>query len=127
MAIEIKFRGFINDILKFDWGTVYKVSHNQVRKTPSGEWETTGRDYLDVVGPEGFNKDDQVEVVGNLKTRMFDKKDGSGKGIALNVQAKEMSKVERGGATHAQMQQVWPEVRQVGTEKVALIEDGAPF
>lgn len=120
MAIEVKFRGYVNNVRTFDWGTSYDVSHNQVKKTPEGKWETVGRDYFQVVGEPGFQENDQVEITGTLKTKLYDKKDGSGKGVALQVRATQMSKVERPGATVPEMQSIWPTVKQIP-------DDNAPF
>jgi single-stranded DNA-binding protein len=121
--IRVEFKGYVNGVRAFDWGTVYNVSHNQVRKNHQGEWETVGRDYFSVVAPQGappFAENDQVEVVGKLKTKSYDKRDGSGKGISLEVRADEMRKVERGNkpATVSEMQNVWPAVKQVADDQV---------
>ena len=114
--IEVKFKGYVNEVKTYDWGTVYNVSHNQVRKNHQGEWETVGRDYLSVTGPAGFAENDQVEVVGSLKTKTYEKRDGS-KGIALQVRATSMSEVKRNShvnATHQQtLNSVWPEVNEI--------------
>jgi hypothetical protein len=93
MAIEIKFTGFVNEVKRMDWGTVLKVSHNQVKKTPDGKWETTSRDYFDVIVPSDsvFAENDRIDVVGKLKTKLYDKKDGS-KGIALEVRGDDVKK-----------------------------------
>lgn len=111
MAIQVEFEGYVNEARKFDWGTVYNVSHRQVIKNAAGQWETAGYDYFDVQGPEGFVKDDKVKVKGTLKTRRFDKKDGS-KGLALQVRATSMERVEK-PASVADMQQIWPDVKQI--------------
>lgn len=121
--IRVEFKGYVNGVRVFDWGTVYNVSHNQVRKNHQGEWETVGRDYFSVVAPDGagpFAENDQVEVVGKLKTKTYDKRDGSGKGVSLEVRADEMRKVERGNkpATVADMQGVWPAVKQIPDDSV---------
>ena len=94
MAVDIKFEGFVNGVRSFEWGTVYDVAHSQMMKDEHGEWKVDGKDYFSVTGPAGFEEHDRVAVVGRLKTKTFDKKDGS-KGISLNVRASEMSKVER--------------------------------
>jgi hypothetical protein len=88
MAIEIKFTGYINEIKEFSWGKIAKVAHSQVRKNDAGEWETVGRDYFDVILPEGsrVSEKDKVEVIGKLKSKTFDKKDGT-KGMSLEVRA----------------------------------------
>ena len=121
--IRVEFKGYVNSVRVFDWGTVYNVSHNQVRKDHQGEWETVGRDYFSVVAPKGagsFAENDQVEIVGKLKTKTYDKRDGSGKGISLEVRADEMRAVVRGNkpASVPQMQNIWPDVKQVADNEV---------
>lgn len=94
MAVKIEFSGYVNRVREYDWGVAYDVSHNQlIRK--NDQWQVAGRDYFSVVGPEGaplFAENDVVHIKGTLKTKVYDKKDGSGKGIALNVRAEEMVK-----------------------------------
>jgi hypothetical protein len=121
--IRVEFKGYVNSVRTFDWGTVYNVSHSQVRKNHQGEWETVGRDYFSVVAPQGagpFAENDQVEVVGKLKTKLYDKKDGSGKGVSLEVRADEMRKADRTGkpATVPEMQAIWPDVIQIPDDSV---------
>jgi single-stranded DNA-binding protein len=121
--IRVEFKGYVNSVRTFDWGTVYNVSHSQVRKNHQGEWETVGRDYFSVVAPQGagpFAENDQVEVVGKLKTKTYDKKDGSGKGVSLEVRADEMRKADRTGkpATVPEMQAIWPDVKQIPDDSV---------
>ena len=125
--IRVQFDGYVNEVLPYDWGTVYRVTHNQVRKNHQDEWETTGRDYFSIVVPADsktvtntFAKDDRVEIAGKLKTKLYDKKDGSGKGVSLEVRADTMVKVERGGkpATVSEMQNIWPDVKQVPDDSV---------
>lgn len=129
MAIEIKFKGYINEIRSVGNSFVYKMSHNQVKKNDRGEWETVGRDYFDVYGPFGFNKGDLVEVVGRLKTREFTRRDGT-KGLGLVVNAESITRAGRNANVAAPLQQVvnqatpnvqamWPEVK--------LIDDSVPF
>jgi hypothetical protein len=127
MAIRVEFDGWIKEIRQFDWGVVYVVSHPQRRKNHQGEWETEDYDYLDVSGNPGFQVDDRIRVTGNLKTKRYDKKDGSGKGIALQVRSETITKVERNShvnpahqatlnkvtASVPDMQEVWPTLRQV--------------
>jgi single-stranded DNA-binding protein len=131
--IRVEFKGYVNGVRTFDWGVVYNVAHNQVTKNHQGEWETVGRDYFSVVAPKdapAFAENDQVEIVGKLKTKTYEKKDGTGKGVSLEVRAETMVKVERNGNVNPVMQQtlnistpdvqgVWPAVRQ--------IDDSAPF
>ena len=121
--IRVEFKGYVNSVRVFDWGTVYNVSHNQVRKNHQGEWDTVGRDYFSVVAPKDsatFSENDQVEIVGRLKTKTYDKRDGSGKGISLEVRADEMRTVQRGNKTASvpDMQNIWPDVKQVADDQV---------
>jgi single-stranded DNA-binding protein len=122
MAIQIEFEGYVNEVKPFDWGTVYNVGHRQVIKNAAGEWETAGYDYFDVSTQKGtaeVAKDTKVRVKGTLKTKRFDKKDGS-KGIALQVRAVELEALEKKPASVPEMQQVWPDLKQVPA-------DNAPF
>jgi len=129
MAVKIEFMGYVNRVREYDWGVVYDVAHNQMQKK-NDQWQTIGRDYFSVVGPEGgdrFAENDMVNVKGNLKTKYFDKQDGS-KGLALNVRADEMTRHATARSSVAasepasvpDMQQVWPELQQIP-------EDNAPF
>lgn len=125
MAVKIEFTGYINKVRSYDWGIAYDIAHNQMQRK-NDQWEVTGRDYFSVVGPEGtsFAENDMVFVRGTLKTKVFDKQDGS-KGVALNVRAEHMEKVAgKGNAKptakpEPAVQQVWPDV--------AMIPDEAPF
>jgi hypothetical protein len=101
MALQIEFEGFVQDVRNFDWGTVVVVAHNQRAKSASGEWETVGKDYIDVtfdgVAPA---KETLVKVKGNLKVSTYDKKDGT-KGVSLKVRASELYPFKRGDAVSA--------------------------
>lgn len=129
MAIEIKFDGFIEDIRAFDWGTVYNVSHTQWKKT-GDEFESIGKDYLDVItdNANGAEVGDKVRVIGKMKTKRFNKKDGSA-GIALNVRAEPFEIVKKGQGDnrgsektgHAAMNEIWPVAEIPGAD------DQAPF
>lgn len=103
MAIEIKFTGFVNSVKEFEWGTVLKVSHNQVKKNDVGKWETIARDYFDVIvdGSVKFAENDRIDVVGKLKTKLYDKKDGT-KGISLEVRGDEVKKSSQSSVLSAQ-------------------------
>jgi single-stranded DNA-binding protein len=91
--IKVEFTGYVNEIKSFDWGTVLKMAHSQVKKNDAGEWETVGRDYFDVIAPAktSVKEGDKLDVVGKLKTKLYDKKDGS-KGISLEVRADSIAK-----------------------------------
>ena len=86
MAIQIEFTGYINEVKKFEWGTVYDISHAQRQQTEGGQWETAGYDYFSVIGDPGFEKDERVTVRGRLKTKRYETKTGAN-GIKLEVRA----------------------------------------
>lgn len=95
MAIKIEFTGYVKEIKSGvsaasgkPW-TLAKVVHNQVKRNADDTgWENAGKDYFDIFLPDGImvKEDDRVEVVGRLKTNIYDKADGS-KGIGLSVNA----------------------------------------
>ena len=121
MAIKIEFVGYVNKVREYQWGIAYDVAHNQMVKK-GDQWEAVGRDYFSVVGPQGaprFNENDLVEIKGTLKTKYFDKQDGT-KGVALNVRAESMTvKSSKGGPKTMQeppVQMVWPDVAEVPDE-----------
>lgn len=101
MALNITFEGFVQEIKEFGWGTVVTVVHNQRAKNNSGQWETVGKDYLDVTtdGPIP-PKDSKVVVEGRLKVSTYQKRDGS-TGIALKVSGATISEAVRGNAVAA--------------------------
>ena len=94
MALNIEFEGFVNEVKTFDWGTVARMSHSQRAKNDAGQWETIGKDYLDVTLPAGETvaEGGLVKVKGTFKVSTFDKKDGT-TGIAIKVRAQEVSVV----------------------------------
>ena len=127
MAVKIEFTGYVNRVREYDWGVVYDVAHNQMQKK-GDQWQTVGRDYFSVVGPDGaarFAENDMVSIKGTLKTKSFDKQDGS-KGIALNVRAEEITRqatardAKPKANPEAQLQDVWAEAQEVTF-------DNAPF
>jgi hypothetical protein len=122
--IDVKFEGFINGVRTFDWGVVYEVAHAQMMKDEQGEWKVAGKDYFSVTGPAGFEEGDKVAISGSLKTKTFDKKDGS-KGVALNVRARDMVKVERRNTNKtsvAAVNEVWPTI-----DIPSGLDEQAPF
>ena len=94
MALNIEFEGYVQEIKDFDWGRVVTVTHNQrLKSQTTGEWETVGKDYIEVTVEKGMNvpaKDAPVKVSGSLKVSTYLKKDGS-TGVALKVRAKDIS------------------------------------
>lgn len=102
MALNISFEGFVQEVKEFGWGTVVTVVHNQRSKNDAtGQWETVGKDYLDVTtdGPIP-PKDTKVAVSGRLKVSTYQKKDGT-TGIALKVAGATISEATRGNAVAA--------------------------
>jgi hypothetical protein len=136
MSIKIEFTGYVREIKTGTsktgkpW-TLAKVVHNQVRKTESGEWENVGKDFFDIFLPEGVSlaEDDRFEVIGKLKTSLYDKTDGT-KGISLSVNAdsirkadafkKDAPKVE---SKPAEIPATWSEVSQAAP----VSPEDAPF
>ena len=123
MTIRVEFDGFINKVREYEWGVVYDIAHTQRKKQPDGTWANDGRDYFSVTGEKGLSEGDLVSVKGTLKTKTYDKRDGSGKGVALNVRADEITRRATNGGQGSsvkEMQGLWPEVKQVP-------DDNAPF
>lgn len=121
--ITVNFKGFVNEVKTFEWGTVYNVAHSQMRKTPEDKWEKIGSDYFDVIGPAGFSEGNQVEITGRLKTKRFDKRDGS-KGISLEVRADDITLIKAGAPRdqkvgHAAVNEIWA--------VTPIPDDQAPF
>lgn len=100
MALNIEFEGYVNEIKVFGWGTVAKMSHSQRAKNDTtGEWETVGKDYLDVTLPEGAVAPEEnsiAKVTGTFKTSTYEKRDGT-TGIAIKVRAQMIESVDRRG------------------------------
>lgn len=98
MAISIEFEGWVNEVKPTEWGAFVSVAHSQRAKNAAGEWETVGKDYLDVaVNAEllpAIEGADIVRVVGTLKAGAYVKKDGSA-APSLKVSAKEITPVVR--------------------------------
>ena len=98
MALNIEFEGYINEVKQFSWGTVAKMSHSQRAKNDAtGEWETVGKDYLDVTLPEGVAapaENSVARLTGTFKTSTYEKRDGS-TGVAIKVRAHSIEPVER--------------------------------
>lgn len=93
MSIAIEFEGYVNGARQFDWGTVYDIAHTQWGKNDQDEWEQRGRDYFQVITPastETLPEGTKVAVIGKMKTKRFDKKDGT-KGIGLEVRAESIT------------------------------------
>lgn len=87
----------MNEVKQFQWGTVARVSHSQRAKNKTtGQWETVGKDYFDVVLPDGVTlaQGDLAQFEGTLKSEKFTKKDGT-EGLSLKVRATIAEKVDR--------------------------------
>jgi len=87
MAIEATFTGWLNETKTFNWGTVLKVSHSVRRKDEQGDWQTVGKDYIDVVIDNSRSGDFaellaaeapcRIAVTGNCKPTHYEKQDGT--------------------------------------------------
>lgn len=100
MAITIQFEGWVNEIKATEWGAFVTVAHDQRAKNDAtGEWETIGKDYVDVSVKRDLlpivENAKVISVVGTLKAGAFIKRDGTA-GVSLKVNAKEIAPVERG-------------------------------
>lgn len=124
MAIKIEFTGFVNSVKRFDWGIVYDIAHPQMTKNLEGKWEKSGTDYFSVTGPEGFTENDRVAVVGTLKTKRYEKQDGT-KGLSLNVRAESITMVEGVKRNEAAIMETWPTAK-IGQAQ-ELVDESAPF
>jgi hypothetical protein len=92
MALKIEFKGYVNDIRSFDWGKVIVIAHDQ-RQLVDGEWQSVGKDYIDVTYEgEAPAKNTLVFVRGNLKVGTYAKRDGS-TGVSMKVRAEEITLV----------------------------------
>jgi len=121
MAVKVEFTGYINKVREYDWGVVYDTSHSQTQKK-DGQWQVVGRDYFSVVGPDGaprFAENDMVTIKGTLKTKTFDKKDGS-KGVALNVRAESMEMHAKTRPNQSVVEDVFKDLQEIPL-------DEAPF
>lgn len=98
MAINVEFDGWLNEVKTFDWGFVAKITHDQRAKNQAGEWETVGKDYIDVtLTSEQFavvNGASKVHVVGTLKVDAYMNKNGAAK-PSMKVRALEIRPVDR--------------------------------
>ena len=122
MAVHIEFEGYVNDVRNYDWGIVYDCSHAQRQMNKSNQWETVGYDNFGVSVEKavpGVEKGGKVRVQGTLKTKRYEKKDGSGTAVALNVRAVSVEPLVK-PASVSDMQELWPTVKEIP-------EDNAPF
>lgn len=110
MAIHVEFEGYVNEVKTFDWGQVVKMTHQRRAKNAlTQEWETIGKDYIDVTLAEGVELPEinsVAKVKGTMQVNLYEKTDG-GKGLGIKVRAQEISKVERGGKAAAEEEIPW--------------------
>lgn len=99
MAIKVNFEGWLNEVKPTDWGAYATVAHDRRAKNDAtGEWETVGKDYVDVSIPaeflyriEGANR---VFVEGTVReVGAYLSKDGTAK-AALKVRATNVVRIE---------------------------------
>lgn len=103
MALLLSFTGFVEEVKTFSWGSVVTVSHSHRQKNDAGQWETTGRDYIDVtIDPASefawllqAKKGLRVAVSGNVKVSTYEKRDGTS-GVRFKLWPKEIDTFESG-------------------------------
>lgn len=88
MAMKIEFTGWMNDRKDFSWGTVIKATHSVRRKDEAGEWQTVGKDYVDIVIEDSKRAEFahildapvpcRIEVAGNVKPSHYEKRGDNG-------------------------------------------------
>jgi len=68
MSYEVKFDGYVAEVKQFTWGVALKVIHNVRTLNAVGQWETSSKEYVDVVLPVGtlVQPDTRVTVVGKV-------------------------------------------------------------
>lgn len=89
MSYEIKFDGYVAEVKQFTWGVACKVIHNVRTLNQQGQWETSSKEYVDVVLEVGttIQPDQRVTVVGKVhQLGAYLSKDGQPK-PALKVKA----------------------------------------
>jgi len=99
MALKIEFEGWVNEIKQFDWGQVVRMTHQiRSKNAQTGEWETTGKDYIDVSvsHDSGIIVPDAklLRVNGTFKVDTYTKNDGT-VAVAVKVRASSLEAVER--------------------------------
>lgn len=68
MSYEIKFDGYVAEVKQFSWGVAAKVIHNVRTLNQQGEWETSSKEYVDVILEAGtsLQPDQRVTVIGKV-------------------------------------------------------------
>ena len=97
MAFYTEFEGFTQAPKVLSWGTVVVVAHSQRAKNEAGEWTTVGKDYVDVIIPEGMEVPAEgvlVKVKGNITYNPYLKNDGT-PATGLKVRAQDISPIFR--------------------------------
>ena len=115
---SVKVTGWLNDVKSFDWGTALKVAVDVRKQNGQGEWETVDKTIYDVTTGDKVALDGvkQVTVTGRIVgTATFQKRDGS-TGSAVRVRANMIQATEAPTASVAQMQELWPTVKQIPDE-----------
>ena len=115
---SVKVTGWLNDVKSFDWGTALKVAVDVRKQNAQGEWETVDKTIYDITTGDKIALDGvkQVTVTGRIVgTATFQKRDGS-TGSAIRVRANMIQATEAPTASVAQMQELWPTVKQIPDE-----------
>jgi len=121
----IEVTGWLNDVIRFDWGVALKVGVDVRKKNHQDEWETVDKTVYDVTTDEVPDVEGakQVTVTGRITgTNTFTKRDGS-TGASVKVRATRIVSVGDKVQEAAIMEQ-WP------TEKIGQgkpVDESAPF
>lgn len=96
MSYEVKFDGYVAEVKQFTWGVALKVIHNVRTLNAIGLWETSSKEYVDVVLPVGtsIQPDTRVTVVGKVhQLGAYLSKNGEAK-PSLKIKATSVTPVE---------------------------------
>ena len=121
----IEVTGWLNDVIRFDWGVALKVGVDVRKKNHQDEWETVDKTVYDVTTDEVPDVEGakQVTVTGRITgTNTFTKRDGS-TGASVKVRATRIVSVGDKVQEAAIMEQ-WPTAK-IGQGKP--VDESAPF
>lgn len=119
MTIRVTFDGWVNEVKSFDWGHVLKMSHDRRAKNDAGEWETVGKDYIDVIVDDEqlslIQGDKLIHVEGTQRElRGYARQNGEF-GASQSVKAVVVSAIRREPASAAPA--TWPAVAPISDEE----------
>lgn len=99
MTIRVSFDGWVNEVKSFDWGHVLKMTHDRRAQNQAGEWETVGKDYIDVIVDDAqlaqIHNEKLIHVEGGQKElRAYTKASGE-LGTGQTIKAFEVAPLRR--------------------------------